>query len=541
MVGLRLTILTLTTFLSSSYASIGPVADLPIVNAKISPDGFEKMAILAGGSHPGPTITGNKGDTFKINVTNHLHDDHMLQATTVHWHGLFQRHQNQMDGLAFVTQCPITPNNSFLYNFNVGSQVGTYWYHSHYGVQYCDGLRGPLIIYDPEDPYRFFYDIDDESTIITLMDWYHLPSPQVQRQVTPDSVLINGIGRYDGGPEMPYAVINVQPWKRYRIRLLNMACKPNYIFSMDKHKFTIIEVDGEYVDPLEVDSIQIYASQRYSFILETNQPVDNYWIHADPNTGTNATAILRYSGAPQGLPKNRTEPSMLPMNETNLHPLTTLDLSEMSPSRDLFKEEADVKLNLILGKNMTTYNFLINGFQYMSPSMPVLMQLLSGAMTASDLAPNGSVYTLPRNKVIEISMPPDDAPGRPHPFHLHGHKFAVIRSAGSSAYNYINPVMRDTVSTGVPGDNVTIRFVTDNPGPWMLHCHIDWHLYVGMAIVFAEAPEEVSVDQPVNSASKQLCPVYNDMPKETFALPPATTSMASSTSTASSSTITTSS
>ncbi|KAG1769719.1 laccase 1 [Suillus placidus] len=152
-----------------------------------------------------------------------------------HWHGLFQRHSNQMDGVTFVTQCPIAPCHSFLYDFNACDQV-----------QYCDGLRGPLIICDPDDPYRSLYDIDDGE--------YHLPSPQVQRQVTADSVLINGVGRYDGGPDVPYA--------RYLFRLLNMACKPNYIFSIDGHNLTIIEVDGQYVKPLVVDSIQIFAAQR---------------------------------------------------------------------------------------------------------------------------------------------------------------------------------------------------------------------------------------------------------------------------------------
>ena len=63
-----------------------------------------------------------------------------------------------------------------------------------------------------------------------------------------------------------------------------------------------------------------------------------------------------------------------------------------------------------------------------------------------------------------------------HPIHLHGHSFHVVRSAGNSTYNFDNPVIRDVVSNGDPGDNVTIRFVTDNPGPWFLHCHIDWHL-----------------------------------------------------------------
>ncbi len=63
-----------------------------------------------------------------------------------------------------------------------------------------------------------------------------------------------------------------------------------------------------------------------------------------------------------------------------------------------------------------------------------------------------------------------------HPVHLHGHAFHVVRSAGNSSYNFYNPVIRDVVSIGETGDNVTIRFFTDNSGPWFFHCHIDWHL-----------------------------------------------------------------
>jgi len=62
---------------------------------------------------------------------------------------------------AFVTQCPIAANNSFLYNFTASDQAGTFWYHSHLGLQYCDGLRGPMVIYDPADPHASLYDIDD--------------------------------------------------------------------------------------------------------------------------------------------------------------------------------------------------------------------------------------------------------------------------------------------------------------------------------------------------------------------------------------------
>lgn len=77
----------------------------------------------------------------------------------------------------------------------------------------------------------------------------------------------------------------------------------------------------------------------------------------------------------------------------------------------------------------------------------------------------------------------------------------MIRVAGSTVYNFDNPIRRDVVSIGGGSDNVTFRFVTDNPGPWFMHCHIDWHLEGGLAIVFAEAPENVPEASP---ASGQL-------------------------------------
>ena len=119
--------------------------------------------------------------------------------------------------------------------------------------------------------------------------------------------------------------------------------------------------------------------------------------------------------------------------------------------------------------------FFINGAPFVPPSIPVLLQILSGNLTAQSLLPPGSVYTLPLNSVIEVSIP-GGLVNEEHPFHLHGHTFDVVRVAGSSTYNYANPVRRDVVNIGQAGDNVTFRFNTNNPGPWFLHCHIDWHL-----------------------------------------------------------------
>ncbi len=100
----------------------------------------------------------------------------------------------------------------------------------------------------------------------------------------------------------------------------------------------------------------------------------------------------------------------------------------------------------------------------------------------------------------------------------------MVRSAGSSSYNFVDPVVRDVVSIGNSGDNVTIRFFTDNPGPWFFHCHIDWHLdasvilpcshiactdvdrYSGFAVVFAEdVPDVPSQDIVTSKLFIHLC------------------------------------
>nr|CBV46340.1 laccase [Meripilus giganteus] len=491
-----------------AFAAVGPVTDLPITNANISPDGFTRAAVLAGGTFPGPLVSGNKGDNFQINVIDQLTDADMLKTTTIHWHGMFQHGTNWADGPAFVNQCPIASGNSFLYNFNVPDQAGTFWYHSHLSTQYCDGLRGPMVVYDPNDPNASLYDVDDESTVITLADWYHTLARQGAKFPTADATLINGLGRYSGGPASDLTVITVDSGKRYRFRLVSISCDPNFTFSIDGHDMTIIEVDGVNHNALTVDSIQIFAGQRYSFILEANQAVDNYWIRANPNLGTTGfsgginSAILRYSGAAATEPTT-TQSTSNPLVETNLHP-TENPGAPGSPTAG----GVDYAQNLLLTFTGATTSFAINGATFVPPTVPVLLQILSGTQSATDLLPSGSVFPLPGNSTIEISLPGGVAGGA-HPFHLHGHTFDVVRSAGSSTYNYVNPVRRDVVSIGGAGDNVTIRFETNNPGPWFLHCHIDWHLEAGFAIVFAEDVPNVSSTTSPSSDWSQLCPIYD--------------------------------
>ena len=150
---------------------------------------------------------------------------------------------------------------------------------------------------------------------------------------------------------------------RYRFRLVSLSCDPNYTFSIDNHTMTVIEADTVNSQPLEVDSIQIFSSQRYSFVvrttflsvnpcvsntsfqLEANQPVDNYWIRAEPNFGNIGfsdginSAILRYEGAPNAEPIATEAPTLTnPLVESNLHPLASMpvvrDLSPFSPAQN---------------------------------------------------------------------------------------------------------------------------------------------------------------------------------------------------------------
>ncbi|KAJ7795666.1 laccase [Mycena olivaceomarginata] len=479
-----------TCLISGALASIGPTADLTLTNGDVAPDGFTRQAVLVNGQVPGPLIVANKGDEFNLNVVDQLTNETMLLSTSIHWHGFFQPNNSWADGVAFVTQCPIAVNNSFLYTFPTNEQAGTFWYHSHLSTQYCDGLRGPLVVYDTDDPHASLYG----SLLLSQLS-------------STDSVACRG-------PTSQLAVISVTSGQRYRMRLVSMSCDPNFIFTIDGHTMTIIEADGVNTEPLTVDSIQIYAGQRYSFVLTADQAVDNYWIRTVANGGTAGfdnginSAILRYVGANDTDPTTNATTATAALVETDLHPLVATAVPGTAVAGG-----ADVAINIVISLDFTSFTFEINGVSYTSPTVPVLLQVLSGAQSATDLLPSGSVFTLPANSVVELSIPGGTA-GAPHPFHLHGHNFFVIKSAGNDTFNFDNPIIRDVVNTGPDTtDNTTIRFVTDNAGPWILHCHIDFHLELGLALIFVE-------DAPTIANSTQttqwddLCTTYDALPSD---------------------------
>jgi len=299
-----------------------------------------------------------------------------------------------------------------------------------------------------------------------------------------------------------HPTINVVKGKKYRFRLINSSCDAPYTFAIDDHELTVIEVEGVMVKKYTVTTIPILAAQRYSFILDTTQHDDtkNYLIRVGVpgNKGRGGNATLHYSNAPATqLPVTRPPTVPRVLNETFLEPLDRV------PAPGGHSPNASDVINHDIKLNITKEGFTINDVRFRSPPKDVLLQILSGTVDPWKVLPKGSIIPLPRNRTIQLTFKhADPTPGGPHPMHLHGHTFSVVRSIGAYDYNWTHPVRRDVVATSLFGldgvvdtDQVTIRFTTDNPGPWILHCHIDWHLEEGLAVVFAEDIENVKAWQ----------------------------------------------
>lgn len=116
--------------------------ELNISHALAAPDGVWKPVIVANGQSPGPLLEANTGDTLRVTMNNWMPNT----TTSIHWHGINQYNSTWMDGVAGVSQCGIPPGGgSWVYEFVLTGQRGTFWWHAHQGVQFSDGLFGPIV------------------------------------------------------------------------------------------------------------------------------------------------------------------------------------------------------------------------------------------------------------------------------------------------------------------------------------------------------------------------------------------------------------
>ncbi|KAI8292740.1 hypothetical protein K4K60_000097 [Colletotrichum sp. SAR11_57] len=136
---------------------------LDVADGWVNVDGLNfTEAKLFNNTFPGPLIEACWGDRVHVNVTNSLG----LNGTSIHWHGIRQKDTMHMDGVNGITQCPIAPEDYFVYIWNA-TQYGSSWYHSHYSVQYADGLQAPITIHGPTvAPY------DEAIEPLIITDWW---------------------------------------------------------------------------------------------------------------------------------------------------------------------------------------------------------------------------------------------------------------------------------------------------------------------------------------------------------------------------------
>lgn len=284
-----------------------------------------------------------------------------------------------MDGVNGVTQCPIAPNDYFLYEFKV-TQYGSSWYHSHYSVQYADGALGPITLHGPSSA-----EWDEAiSPPLIMTDWGHNTAfDAVTIGLEAPDILLNGLGnitRYDNKiantttVQEPYSIRFKKPRKgmrnkKYLLRLINTSFTRTFVFSIDNHMLQIVGADYVPIHPYYNTSVLVGVGQRYNVIVEANPlmynhtsplPTNgNYWIRTyeiacgGPVTvsdGYERNGILRYDSLsaadPSSQPWQNVSQSCADETYTSLHPILPWQIKD--PGNISSEAQFDLQVNKTL-------------------------------------------------------------------------------------------------------------------------------------------------------------------------------------------------
>lgn len=511
----------------------------------LNPDGVYRPMILINGTFPGPLIECNEGDELVVHVRNQA-----TNATSIHWHGLYQNGTNWMDGTVGVTQCPIAPGHSFTYRFNVTGQTGTYWYHSHVSMQASDGLVGPLIIHarDGEEKMELQKVPHEQDRVVLLSDFYYDLSSDLLMQYlspgsendepVPPSALINGRNVRDcaGLPNrncsssgISNALFSLSRTSNTRLRIINVGAFAEFALQIDEHEFQVTEVDGTDVYPQSVHRLNINPAQRYSIVLTPPSEDGNkeaYWMRArmvthcfayeEPELQEEVRGILYYpttdSETKDLVPKSKDWPEIIDvecrdLNTSTLEPVIAIAPPEIDTQYALY-----LRSSFQIGDWRLSRGYLNDSSFRTNATSPVLNTMLSTQTVESSVHErildtdtfdplHQLIYQTQSTRTITILIQNLDDGN--HPFHLHGYKFFVLAQGHGyppssllepdyvgSHLNLTNPLRRDTASVEAYGW-LLISFVADNPGMWAFHCHIGWHTEAGLMMVFATRTQEM--------------------------------------------------
>lgn len=400
-------------------------------------------------------IEATAGDVLQVDITNEL-----PESTSIHWHGIALH--NAADGVPGMTQDPIEPGESFSYVFEV-PHGGTYFYHSHSGLQLDRGLHAPLIIRDPQDAE----DQDVEWTIV-LDDWVDgiqgTPDDELDKLTgmgsgdhngkkgmgghgqmmhgTPDRVL----GGDAGDVMYPHYLINgriprahrtfeARPGDKARLRFINSGGDTIFKVALGGHRMTVTHTDGFPVQPWETESIYLSMGERVDVEVILGDgifPLTALAVGKDDR----AFAVIRTAGGQAPRPDvDFPELSSTGLLLSSLKPADRALLPEGTPDREV---------SIDLGGQMMPYEWSI---------------LTDGQSSSATVQEGQRLRMVMRNRTM-----------MPHPMHIHGHTWALPGSGG---------LRKDTVLLR-HGETMIADLIADNPGEWAFHCHNAYHMETGM-------------------------------------------------------------
>ncbi|XP_050417525.1 uncharacterized protein LOC126830970 isoform X1 [Patella vulgata] len=468
--------------------NVNPITDTRDI---ITADGWvdSKLVIVANGTLPGPSIEVYEGQTVIVHVKNNLPSE----ATSIHWHGLHQRDTPWMDGVAFVTQCPIEPGQSFTYQFTAAPK-GTFLYHSHIGVQRTMGLYGPFIVRErtTESMPEFVavisdwnHDGDSNEQYFKMLYGLYINGKRVQQTKSLDganftmfnfhSGLINGKGRfrYENGSynEAPLHVFQITRRTVYKFRFINSGKEYPFKVSIQGHSLTVIAADGYDLKQATADSVIINPGERFDCTIVANQKNNlNYWIRAqtlEVGKVHVAEAILRYPNAPKQQPLGPSverqctviEPCDVINCPFSYYPSVantecftfdqlTSSIYDNDPAPTAPSDELQERfLNFAFPGNVVRPGS-VNGRSFVHPPVAALSepQELANYKCGDDCGEQkicNCMYSLDleHDKVYQLVFTNmGQGKGWSHPVHMHGHSFYVLKM-GYGSYDNITGVM----------------------------------------------------------------------------------------------------
>ncbi len=437
---------------------------------------------------------------FHVEVVNELD-----VPTTLHWHGLVV--PDRMDGVPWVTQEPIPAGGSMAYDFPL-LQSGTYWMHSHYGLQEQYLEAAPLIVWTPEQRARA-----DRQFAVMLSDFSFTPAAEILANLEkppaamPDGMKMeNAPMKMEGAAMKMYAqkvadgrlvrtivdaaapdidvrydallanrrtidspeVLKVSPGESVLLRIIASSSATDFYIDTGALEAEVLAVDGKDVQPLSGRYFQLAIAQRIDLRVKIPAAGGAFPIVAQgEGTRLQAGVVLATPGA--AIPALPKEAEMLTVALDNTQ-------EKLLRAKDpIALRKAEKTLPVALGGTMQGYRWTINGEAY----------------------PNRNSLDVRKGDAVEMVF--TNATGMGHPMHLHGHDFQVVEIDGEA----VNGAMRDTIEIP-PHSTIKVAFSANNPGIWALHCHIIYHLATGMFTVLKYNGADTKYWRPEESAREIL-------------------------------------